>query len=127
MINNIKGTAVAIYEVGGMIGALASLYLGDRLGRLRMIFWGHVIIIIGAILQCTAYSLPQFIIARTVTGVGIGFNTVTMYAVRPLSFISTDFVQSDLAIRELQSNQERHVPDDRRRDDYRGRRTFLLA
>jgi MFS family permease len=80
IINIGKGTAVAIYEVGGMLGALASLYLGDRLGRLKMILWGHIIIIIGAILQCTAYSLPQFIVARTITGVGIGFNTVTMYA-----------------------------------------------
>lgn len=70
---------MAIYEIGGMFGALASLFLGDRLGRLKMIFCGHAIIILGAILQSSAYGLPQFIVARIVTGLGTGVNTVTMY------------------------------------------------
>ena len=70
---------MAIYEIGGMFGALASLFLGDRLGRLRMIWCGHAIIILGAILQSSAYGLPQFIVARIVTGLGTGVNTVTMY------------------------------------------------
>ena len=62
-----------------MFGALASLFLGDRLGGLKMIFCGHGIIILGAILQSSAYGLPQFIVARIVTGLGTGVNTVTMY------------------------------------------------
>lgn len=32
----------------------------------------------GALLQCTAYSLPHFIIGRIVTGVGNGMNTSTV-------------------------------------------------
>ena len=70
---------MAIYETGGMFGALASLFLGDRLGRLRMIFCGHAIIILGALLQSSTYGLPRFIVARIVTGLGTGVNTVTMY------------------------------------------------
>ena len=70
---------MAIYEIGGMFGALASFFRGDRLGRLKMIFCGHAIIILGAILQSSAYGLPQFIVARIVIGLGTGVNTVTMY------------------------------------------------
>lgn len=32
----------------------------------------------GALLQCTAYSLPHFIVGRIVTGVGNGMNTSTV-------------------------------------------------
>ena len=34
--------------------------------------------IIGATLQCTAFSLPHFIVGRIVTGIGNGFNTSTV-------------------------------------------------
>lgn len=33
---------------------------------------------IGAILQCTSFDLPQFIIGRIITGVGNGMNTSTV-------------------------------------------------
>lgn len=32
----------------------------------------------GALLQCTAYQLPHFIVARIVTGIGNGMNTSTV-------------------------------------------------
>ena len=34
--------------------------------------------IVGAILQCTSYSLPQIIIARYITGIGTGIETSTV-------------------------------------------------
>jgi len=74
--STIQGTAVALYEIGGAIGGIISLYIGNRLGRLKMIWMGHFIVIIGAILQCSSYSLAQFIVARILTGVGTGINTV---------------------------------------------------
>lgn len=33
---------------------------------------------IGAILQCTAFQLPHFIVGRIVTGIGNGMNTSTV-------------------------------------------------
>ena len=33
---------------------------------------------IGAILQCTAFSLPHFIVGRIITGIGNGMNTSTV-------------------------------------------------
>ena len=38
------------------------------LGRRKTIFLGSSIMVIGATLQCTSFSLPQFIVGRLVTG-----------------------------------------------------------
>ncbi|KAI0921362.1 hypothetical protein AcW1_004642 [Taiwanofungus camphoratus] len=69
---------VAIYEIGCLIGALANLWLGDRLGRRRTIVIGGTIMIIGAILQTTSFSYAQMVVARIVTGLGNGLNTSTV-------------------------------------------------
>ncbi|KAF4574853.1 hypothetical protein EYR36_006204 [Pleurotus pulmonarius] len=69
---------VAVYEIGCLFGALSNLWVGDRLGRRRTIAFGGVIMIIGAILQATAFSYAQIIVARIVTGLGNGLNTSTV-------------------------------------------------
>lgn len=74
----IQGTIISIYEIGCMIGALSTMYLGDKFGRRLMIFIGAIIMTIGAILQCSSYSLGQFVVGRIVTGVGNGLNTATV-------------------------------------------------
>ncbi|KII95223.1 hypothetical protein PLICRDRAFT_34067 [Plicaturopsis crispa FD-325 SS-3] len=69
---------VAIYEIGCLIGALANLWVGDRLGRRRTIILGAVLMIIGAILQTASVDYPMMIVARIVTGLGNGLNTSTV-------------------------------------------------
>jgi MFS family permease len=56
-------------------GAVACIWLGNMLGRRRTIFLGTSIMVVGAILQTTSYSLPQFIVGRIITGMGNGLNT----------------------------------------------------
>lgn len=72
----------AIYEVGCLIGAIFQLNFGDKTGRRRAIMAGAVIMIIGVVIQVTAFdgshATAQFIIGRTVTGVGNGINTSTI-------------------------------------------------
>ncbi|KAI7523122.1 general substrate transporter, partial [Hortaea werneckii] len=72
----------AIYEVGCLIGAIFQLNYGDRTGRRRAIMIGALIMIIGVVIQVTAFdgshATAQFIIGRTVTGVGNGINTSTI-------------------------------------------------
>jgi MFS family permease len=34
--------------------------------------------IVGAVLQCASYALPQFIVGRIITGIGNGLNTSTV-------------------------------------------------
>ncbi|KAH9938532.1 general substrate transporter [Fomitopsis serialis] len=56
---------VAIYEIGCLIGALANLWLGDKLGRRKTIVVGGIIMIIGAILQATSFSYAQMVVATS--------------------------------------------------------------
>ncbi|KAI6792429.1 general substrate transporter [Hortaea werneckii] len=72
----------AIYEVGCLIGAIFQLNYGDRTGRRRAIMIGALVMIIGVVIQVTAFdgshATAQFIVGRTVTGVGNGINTSTI-------------------------------------------------
>ncbi|KAG0152602.1 hypothetical protein CROQUDRAFT_650047 [Cronartium quercuum f. sp. fusiforme G11] len=76
--STLQGISVAIYEIGCMFGALSCLYIGDLLGRRKVIFLGALIMVIGACLQFTAFSLAHFIIGRIVTGYGNGYITATV-------------------------------------------------
>ncbi|RMZ19445.1 hypothetical protein D0859_16563, partial [Hortaea werneckii] len=73
-----QGIAVAAYNLGCFLGAVFTIFVGNPLGRKKTIFIGSIIMTIGALLQCTSYDLPQFIIGRIVTGWGNGMNTSTV-------------------------------------------------
>ncbi|KAF2742853.1 general substrate transporter [Sporormia fimetaria CBS 119925] len=77
-----QGFVTAIYEIGCFLGALLILLIGDKLGRRRAMILGAFIMIIGVIIQVTAIKpyqqTAQFIIGRTITGVGNGINTSTI-------------------------------------------------
>lgn len=76
--STIQGISVASYNVGCFFGAISCIWIGDRLGRRKTIFLGSAIMVIGATLQCTSFSLAQFIVGRLVTGFGNGLNTSTV-------------------------------------------------
>ena len=75
---NLIGLIVAIYEIGCFIGAVATSFIGESLGRRRSIFIGVVIMIVGALLQATAYSTAHMIVARIISGIGMGFINSTV-------------------------------------------------
>ncbi|KAI1959680.1 hypothetical protein LOZ58_004489 [Ophidiomyces ophidiicola] len=74
----IQGISVASYNVGCFLGAIACIWIGDIFGRRKTIFFGCSIMIVGAILQCAAFDLSQFIVGRVITGLGNGLNTSTV-------------------------------------------------
>ncbi|KAF2086837.1 general substrate transporter [Saccharata proteae CBS 121410] len=77
-----QGFVTAIYEVGCLLGAILMLLCGDRVGRRRGIIAGAAIMIIGVLVQITAFdghhAMAQFIVGRTITGFGNGMNTSTI-------------------------------------------------
>ncbi|KAL3476008.1 general substrate transporter [Aspergillus californicus] len=73
-----QGIAVASYNLGCFFGAILTIFIGNPLGRRRTIFLGCTTMTIGALLQCTSYSLPHWIVGRIVTGIGNGMNTSTV-------------------------------------------------
>jgi MFS family permease len=67
--------------VGAFLGSLATATFGERLGRRKTIAVGVVVMMIGALLQATAYVRAHIIVARIVSGVGMGIinSTVPVY------------------------------------------------
>lgn len=73
-----QGIAVASYNLGCFLGAIITIFIGNPLGRRRMIFLGTAIMVVGAALQASAFTLEHFIIGRIITGLGNGGNTSTV-------------------------------------------------
>ncbi|PVH14125.1 uncharacterized protein CXQ87_002250 [Candidozyma duobushaemuli] len=80
--STMQGLTVGLYEIGCLSAALSTMYLGDKFGRLKMIFSGCVIMIIGGILQTAATNTDFLIVARVISGLGNGLltSTVPLYA-----------------------------------------------
>ncbi|KAG7747217.1 hypothetical protein KL929_002982 [Ogataea haglerorum] len=74
----IEGTVVAIYELGCVLGCVASYFYGDKLGRRRFTMMVCTITIIGVIIQTSSFHITQLVIARVITGVGVGGITATV-------------------------------------------------
>jgi MFS family permease len=63
---------------------LAALF-GDRLGRKNTLRVGAAISCIGAILQFSATTFPQFIIGRVINGFGNGLFICVSYTISKLT------------------------------------------
>ncbi|KAL2358562.1 sugar porter family MFS transporter [Cryomyces antarcticus] len=77
-VSVIQGISVGAYNVGCFFGAVATIWVGDILGRRKTIFVGSTIMVIGAALQCSAFTLGHFVAGRVITGFGNGMNTSTV-------------------------------------------------
>ncbi|KAF2862876.1 general substrate transporter [Piedraia hortae CBS 480.64] len=75
-----QGISIGSYNLGCFTGAIACIWLGDKLGRRWTIFTGSSIMIIGAAIQASSFSLGQLIAGRLITGFGNGLNTSTVPA-----------------------------------------------
>lgn len=72
------GTVIALYLVGGIFGSLSCIFMGDRLGRRKVIFIASGVSVIGAVLMASSYQLAQFAVARLVLGFGTGGYVATV-------------------------------------------------
>ncbi|KAK5209483.1 hypothetical protein LTR96_000274 [Exophiala xenobiotica] len=82
---NLLGFVVAVYDIGCLLGALFCMTFGDTIGRKKSCIGGGLAVILGVVIQVTAYkknnapgALAQFIIGRVITGVGNGMNMASM-------------------------------------------------
>lgn len=48
-------------------------FVGDRLGRRKTMMVGVVLMMVGAVIQGTAYTLAHMLVGRIVCGMGMGF------------------------------------------------------
>lgn len=83
---NMLGFTVAIYDIGCLLGALWCMLLGDKQGRQKSCIIGGISVVIGVVIQITAFkkdsnpngALGQFLIGRVITGMGNGMNMASM-------------------------------------------------
>ncbi|KAF1834641.1 sugar transporter STL1 [Decorospora gaudefroyi] len=77
-VATIQAITVGAYTLGCFFGAVATIWLGNMLGRKKTIITGSIIMVVGAAIQCSSYSLAQLIVSRWITGFGNGMNTSTV-------------------------------------------------
>ncbi|CAK7231613.1 hypothetical protein SCUCBS95973_007976 [Sporothrix curviconia] len=73
-----QGIAVASYNLGCFLGSIIAIFISNPLGRKRMIMLGTAVMVVGAALQSSAFTIEHFIIGRIITGLGNGANTSTV-------------------------------------------------
>jgi MFS family permease len=75
--SNVQGITVGGYTLGCFFGAVATIWLGNLLGRRKTIFVGSSIMVVGAALQCSAFSKKPLGIISTGYGfeVAVGFSS----------------------------------------------------
>lgn len=66
------GLTVSLIMLAGAAPSVLAGWLADRHGRLRVVLCGAVLFAAGALLQGTSMALPQFLLGRTVAGLGEG-------------------------------------------------------
>lgn len=76
----IQGISIGSYNLGCFTGAVICIWVGDILGRRRTILLGSAIMVVGAAIQCSSFSLGQLVAGRVITGLGNGLNTSTVPA-----------------------------------------------
>lgn len=68
----IIGAINGVYQAGGIFGTLSTTLLADRLGRRKAIFCGALCVVVGGALQAGSVHIAMFLVARLLTGIGIG-------------------------------------------------------
>jgi MFS family permease len=66
------------YTLAATVCSLFVAVVGMPLGRRNIILLGNLCVIIGAILQASAWSVPHIIVGRIMCGFGIGFISCTV-------------------------------------------------
>lgn len=67
-----EGGIVSVYHGGTLIGALIAGSLADRCGRIKAVVFGSLWVLLGAVLQASAYNIAWMCCARVISGVGVG-------------------------------------------------------
>lgn len=61
-----------LFQAGGLFGVITAGWVADKLGRCKAIFIFTIITIIGAAIQTGSVHIAMFLVARFITGFGIG-------------------------------------------------------
>ena len=66
------GLVASAAPFGFLFGAMASGYLGDRIGRKKVMCWSLVLYAVASLVAALSWSFPMFLAARVIAGAGAG-------------------------------------------------------
>ncbi|CAE6459452.1 unnamed protein product [Rhizoctonia solani] len=72
------GTIVAVLEIGCFTGSLLTVGFGEQAGRKNCISVGAIAMFVGAIFQTASQSSAMLIVARVISGIGLGIINSTV-------------------------------------------------
>lgn len=70
--NALFGAINGLFSTGGLFGALSSCFAADKYGRRVALCIGSVFAVMGGALQAGSVDIAMYLVARLVTGVGVG-------------------------------------------------------
>ena len=73
----LTGFVTSIYDLGCFAGAILTLFVGEWLGRKRMLIIFTIIMTTGILIQTGAQSMNHLLWGRFIAGIGNGGNTAT--------------------------------------------------
>ena len=73
----LTGFVTSIYDLGCFAGAVLTLFVGEWLGRKRMLIIFTIIMTTGIMIQTGAHSMQHLLWGRFIAGIGNGGNTAT--------------------------------------------------
>lgn len=74
---SLTGFVTSIYDLGCFAGAVLTLFVGEWLGRKRMLIVFTIIMTAGIMMQTGAHSMTHLLWGRFIAGIGNGGNTAT--------------------------------------------------
>ena len=73
------GAINGLYQAGGLFGAISVLWIPDKVGRRWAIFIGGAFCVVGGALQAGSVHIGMFLVARLLSGYGIGKSAAKSY------------------------------------------------
>jgi sugar porter (SP) family MFS transporter len=75
---NVQGIVIALLELGALIGSIVCIFYGDKLGRRATVWVGMACMLVGGILQTSAFHIAQLAVGRIISGIGLGLQVATV-------------------------------------------------
>ncbi|KAL6705002.1 hypothetical protein ACN47E_007405 [Coniothyrium glycines] len=73
----VVGITVGAWNLGCIVSAMLTIFIGDLLGRRRTLILGLTLWVVGETIQSSSYTFAQLVVGRAIAGFGNGFTTST--------------------------------------------------
>lgn len=73
-----QGIIIALLELGALIGAILCMLYADNIGRRGTVWLGMGFMVVGGVLQTSAWHVAQLGVGRVLSGIGLGLQVATV-------------------------------------------------